>query len=112
EALIARDSVLSARAARRRRIEIGADAPDATLSADGGAVLIAGSSGFGKSTLATALLEKLAAQGFQLCIVDPEGDYDELEPAIIVGDAKHEPVALEAMNILERDGLVLGVADD
>jgi hypothetical protein len=65
-------------------------------------VLIAGSSGLGKSTLATALIEKLVAQGFQLCIIDPEADYDELKPAIVLGDARHEPVAHEALSVLEK----------
>ncbi|TGU40992.1 DUF87 domain-containing protein, partial [bacterium M00.F.Ca.ET.152.01.1.1] len=41
-------------------------------------VLIAGSSGIGKSTLATALTERLVEKGLQFCIFDPEGDYDGL----------------------------------
>jgi hydroxymethylpyrimidine pyrophosphatase-like HAD family hydrolase len=43
-----------------------------------GGILIAGSSGIGKSTLATALTERMAERGFEFCVLDPEGDYDEL----------------------------------
>ena len=57
------------------------------LSPHGGGVLIAGTSGIGKSTLATALTERFVEQGFQFCVLDPEGDYDELENAVVVGDA-------------------------
>jgi hypothetical protein len=104
DALLAEPSPLSASAARRRRIVIGAADPGATLSVDRGSVLIAGSSGFGKSTLATALVEKLCAQGFQICVIDPEGDYDELEPAIVLGDARRAPAVHEAMDVLETPG--------
>jgi hypothetical protein len=102
DALLAEPSSLSARAAGRRQIAVGAKYPDAVLRVDQGDVLIAGSSGFGKSTLATALIEKLAGQGFQLAIIDPEADYDELQPSIVLGDAKHEPVADEAMDVLDK----------
>lgn len=102
DALIAERSELAASAAKRREIVIGAHDPDATLNADGGGVLIAGSSGFGKSTLASALIEKLMAQGYQLCVLDPEGDYQELEEAIVLGDAKHEPVVHEARDVLDE----------
>ncbi|TIP61728.1 MAG: DUF87 domain-containing protein, partial [Mesorhizobium sp.] len=44
-------------------------------------VLIAGSSGIGKSTLATALTERFVENRFQFCVFDPEGDYDGLEDA-------------------------------
>lgn len=102
DAMLADESVLAASAAERRRIPIGAEDPAASIRAGGGGVLVAGSSGLGKSTLATALMEKLGGQEFQLCIFDPEGDYDDLEGLIVIGDAKHEPVIHEAMAVLER----------
>jgi hypothetical protein len=49
-------------------------------------VLIAGSSGIGKSTLATALTERFVEGKFQFCVFDPEGDYDGLEGAVRLGD--------------------------
>ena len=53
-----------------------------------GYVLISGTSGGGKSTLATGLLERMAENAFQFCVFDPEGDYTELEDAVVFGDAK------------------------
>src|SRR5688572_22435083 len=64
--------------------------------------LIAGSSGFGKSTLATALTERFAEKGFQFCIFDPEGDYDDLENAVAVGDAATAPENQQVMKLLAR----------
>ncbi|HEY9237101.1 MAG TPA: HAD hydrolase family protein [Phenylobacterium sp.] len=101
ETMLAEPSQLAILAAHRRRVLVGPDA-DAAILPDQGTVLIAGSSGLGKSTLATALLEKLQAQGFQLCVLDPEGDYDDLEGAVVIGDAKHEPVIHEALAVLEK----------
>lgn len=101
DAILSDDSQAVAAAARRRRITLGED-DEAALTVDGGAVLIAGSSGIGKSTLATAIVEKLAAQGFQLCVLDPEGDYDDLEGAVVLGDARNTPVANEVIDFLQR----------
>jgi hydroxymethylpyrimidine pyrophosphatase-like HAD family hydrolase/energy-coupling factor transporter ATP-binding protein EcfA2 len=64
-------------------------------------LLIAGSSGVGKSTLATALTERFVEGGYQFCIVDPEGDYDGLNGAVGVGDAKTEPTAAQAVSLLD-----------
>jgi hydroxymethylpyrimidine pyrophosphatase-like HAD family hydrolase len=101
DALLADESPLAAAAAERRKIRLGGDEA-AALRADTGAVLIAGASGIGKSTLATAIIEKLADQGFQVCVLDPEGDYDDLQDAIVLGDADHAPVAAEALDILRK----------
>ena len=103
DALIADESLPTSRAAARRAIPIGSD-PDAVLRPDQGGVLIAGSSGIGKSTLATALIEKLAAQGFQIAVLDPEGDYAELQGAIVLGDGKNSPTAEEALSFLGKPG--------
>ena len=64
--------------------------------------LICGLSGGGKSTLATALLERMIAQDFQVCVVDPEGDYADLGAAIVFGDAKSPPPLAEVLKLLER----------
>jgi hypothetical protein len=39
-------------------------------------VLIAGPAASGKSTLALGLMERLAQRAHQICVVDPEGDYE------------------------------------
>ena len=64
------------------------------LRPDRGSVLITGTSGGGKTTLATAILERLAAADFQLCLFDPEGDYGAFD-AVTFGDAD-TPVSPEA----------------
>lgn len=64
-------------------------------------VLIAGNSGIGKSTLATALTEKMVANGFQFCVFDPEGDYENLENAIGVGEIKSPPSQKQVIELLE-----------
>ena len=64
-------------------------------------VLITGSSGGGKSTVVTALLEQMINRNLQFCVVDPEGDYAEF-PAVVVGDAKQEPRLSEVMDLLSN----------
>jgi hypothetical protein len=64
--------------------------------------LITGSSGAGKSTVVTALLEQMNDLAFQFCVVDPEGDYSEFADAIVVGDAKQEPRLAEIMGLLAK----------
>lgn len=65
-------------------------------------VLIAGSSQGGKTTLATGLIERLIDRGYQICIIDPEGDYSELEGAVVLGDAKSPPTVNEVLEVLAK----------
>jgi hypothetical protein len=65
-----------------------------------GSVLIAGQSGIGKSTLATALTEQMAERAFQFCVFDPEGDYAELERAVSLGDPATPPQDDEVLKLL------------
>ena len=65
-------------------------------------ILLAGTSGGGKSTLATAMLERIAEQNYQFCIFDPEGDYETFENAIVLGDSKRAPSVKEVMDVLEN----------
>ena len=66
-----------------------------------GGLLIAGSSGGGKSTIATAIVEWIVDQGFQLCAIDPEGDYTDLDGTVVLGDAKSPPRLPEIVQLLE-----------
>ncbi|RWD62127.1 MAG: HAD-IIB family hydrolase [Mesorhizobium sp.] len=65
-------------------------------------VLIAGRSGIGKSTLATALTERLVEKGLQFCIFDPEGDYDGLQGAVPLGDASSAPSKDQLLELIDR----------
>ena len=71
------------------------DGGEVRLRPDRGSVLITGTSGGGKSTLATAILERLAEAGFELCVFDPEGDYGAFD-AVTFGDAA-TPVSPDAV---------------
>ncbi len=101
DALLSDERVFTALAAKRRKIALGKD-DGAVLQPESGAVLIAGASGIGKSTLATAIIEKLAGQGFQICVLDPEGDYHDLNKANVLGDAQRAPVVEEVLDILRK----------
>ncbi|MDQ0391076.1 HAD-IIB family hydrolase [Labrys monachus] len=74
-----------------------------------GNVLIVGPSACGKSTLATALSERMADKKFEFCIVDPEGDYVELEHAISIGNRETPPSLTEAIKLLDEVGVNLVV---
>ncbi len=65
-------------------------------------LLVTGSSGGGKSTIVTSLLEQIRELGYQFCVVDPEGDYGGLGDAVVLGDAKQLPRIRESMELLRR----------
>ena len=88
----------------RRRILLGAreDGREVHLPPGRTSLLIAGSSGSGKSTLATGVLERLRAEGYQFCVIDPEGDYEGLADAIAFGSADRGPTPAEILTALEK----------
>jgi HAD superfamily hydrolase (TIGR01484 family) len=89
---------------QRHGILVGRDRRnnDIILEPHRGTVLIAGSSGIGKSTLATALTERMAEKSLEFCVFDPEGDYSELDGAVCVGDAKSPPSPDESIALLRK----------
>ena len=48
-------------------------------------LLAAGSSGGGKSTFLMGLMERLCQCRYQYCSIDPEGDYDHMDGAVVLG---------------------------
>lgn len=86
----------------RDGILLGAAAGKETYLSPTDTVLIAGSSGIGKSTLATALTERFVENGFQFCIFDPEGDYEGLQGAVRLGDAASAPTKEQLLDLIER----------
>ncbi|HLW52310.1 MAG TPA: HAD-IIB family hydrolase [Candidatus Angelobacter sp.] len=54
-------------------------------------ILIAGPSASGKSTTVAGILEQLAEQKYQFCLIDPEGDYEYFAGALSFGTAKEKP---------------------
>jgi len=65
-------------------------------------LLVTGSSGSGKSTIVTALLEQLRELHYQFCVVDPEGDYGNVREAVVIGNAKQVPDPQEAIKLLAK----------
>ncbi len=72
------------------------------LPAYGASLLVAGTSGSGKSTLANGLLKRITDAGYQLCVVDPEGDYEAVASAVVHGDSEHSPRVDEVLQRLEH----------
>ena len=64
-------------------------------------ILIAGPSGSGKSTVTAGIVEHLIKQSYQVCIIDPEGDYGTLEDVITLGNRKDAVGITEVLTILE-----------
>jgi HAD superfamily hydrolase (TIGR01484 family) len=87
---------------RRDGIVLGTDDGDEVELWPTDTVLIAGSSGIGKSTLATALCERFVERRFQFCIIDPEGDYDGLNGAVGVGDGSTTPTRTQILALLDK----------
>jgi HAD superfamily hydrolase (TIGR01484 family) len=89
---------------RRHEILLGRDKNGAemTLPSYGVSALVVGTSGGGKSTLTTGLIERLAAKQYGFCVIDPEGDYDVLEDAAVLGGADRAPSVDECMQLLAK----------
>lgn len=70
------------------------------LDPRGSGLLIAGTSGCGKSTAVTAIIENLAEQEYQFVLIDPEGDFESLGGAAPIGNTQHAPTVDEAVTQL------------
>jgi HAD superfamily hydrolase (TIGR01484 family) len=93
----------------RHRIEIGkADGESVGISGRS-RVLLVGPSGGGKSTLVLAFLEELDRQAYQFLLVDPEGDYEQLEGGVVLGRGDQLPVMDELEQILADPAKSLAV---
>lgn len=77
----------------------------------GHSVLIAGPSGSGKSTAATSFLERLIEHRYQFCIIDPEGDYENLNDSVVLGTSHRGPTVDEVLRLVEtsRENTVLNL---
>ncbi len=97
----------------RHRVALGESAAGGPLllSPYGRGVLIAGPSGCGKSTLAGGVIERLRNAGYQLCVIDPEGDFQDVEGLTALGARDRIPAVKEAMEVLNdpRQNLALNL---
>ncbi|MBW9106077.1 HAD hydrolase family protein [Paraburkholderia phenoliruptrix] len=102
EAVEATRATENTKAARATGPTGATQAPDIYCAAHGSVVLLAGESGCGKSTACAGLLERLAGMHQLLCIIDPEGDYQNDDETIVVGDAHTAPLIEEIVQLLLR----------
>ena len=102
--LLADDLAARAPLLRRHELLLGTDSAGAklTLPPYGVSALVVGTSGGGKSTLTTGLIERLNAQHYTFCVIDPEGDYDVLADAAVIGSPDRAPSVDECMQLLAK----------
>ncbi|WP_018174178.1 MULTISPECIES: HAD family hydrolase [unclassified Thioalkalivibrio] len=79
------------------------------LSPFGHNMLVAGPSSSGKSTFAAGIIERLIEKDFQVCIVDPEGDYGTLADVVALGNQWRAPAVTEILSILEDPKINLSI---
>lgn len=78
------------------------EAGEVNLRGYGRNVLVCGQSGSGKSTAVTGLLERMMAKKYQVCLIDPEGDYENLPGCRTLGDEKRPPSIEHVKQVLEE----------
>jgi len=88
----------------RHQIPIGTDGANNpfSLKPRGQRILISGGSGSGKSTMATAILEQLISREYQCCLLDPEGDFDNFDRAVVLGTARRAPDPEQVIDALKE----------
>lgn len=87
----------------KQRLLVGtSESKEVCLSPFGGPVLICGPSGSGKSTLANRIVDAVMEDACQFCLVDPEGDFDSFQGAIVLGGPNSAPQIEEVLHALEQ----------
>ncbi|MGH7848163.1 MAG: HAD-IIB family hydrolase [Candidatus Binatia bacterium] len=82
-------------------IGLGPNGAPVTVPPYGLNILIAGPSGSGKSTVTAGIVERLIDGTYQVCIVDPEGDYATLPEVLTLGSPGHAVTVNQALAVLE-----------
>ena len=95
----------------RHLLQIGrrADGTKVQIPPYGRNVLVAGPSGSGKSTLTVGLVERLMEKAYQVCVIDPEGDYGTLAGLMCLGSQQRAPSVQEVLSMLEDPATNVGV---
>ena len=65
-------------------------------------ILLSGVSGSGKTTFTLAIIESLIRKSYQFCLIDPEGDYLNLEGALVIGNETSIPPVEELIPLLNE----------
>ncbi len=101
--LVASDLVEFGDGLKRHEFVLGkkTDGARFTMSPYGSRMVVAGPSGSGKSTFVSLLIERLVEREYQVCVIDPEGDYDEMESFVTLGRPGHKPDMPAILNVLD-----------
>ncbi|MBS0208008.1 MAG: HAD family hydrolase [Planctomycetes bacterium] len=96
---------------RKNLVPIGRRVDGATVTVPpyGQNILIAGPSGSGKSTVTAGVIERLTKLAYQVCVIDPEGDYGTLQDVITLGNQNHAVSVNEVLALLEDPKITLNV---
>ncbi len=95
----------------RHAIPLGqrTDGTEVRLAPYGHNALVAGPPGCGKSTVAAGIVERLVARDYQVCIIDPEGDYGTLRDVVPIGDRHRAPSVDEVLSVLRAPDMNLAI---
>jgi hydroxymethylpyrimidine pyrophosphatase-like HAD family hydrolase len=104
---MAENDLASSKSPDAQRLGFGVDESGSrvTLEPYGDCILVCGASASGKSTVARRVVESLQQLGYQLCLIDPEGDYEEQPGAVVIGKPDAEPNRDEVVQLLEDYGV-------
>jgi HAD superfamily hydrolase (TIGR01484 family) len=69
----------------------GGERSDVRILPNRNSVLVAGVSASGKSSAVAGILEACEERGYQFCLIDPEGDFEGLAGALVVGSPVEQP---------------------
>jgi hydroxymethylpyrimidine pyrophosphatase-like HAD family hydrolase len=86
-----------------RAIHMGASAEneEVRIPVYGTRVLVTGGPASGKSNFAMRMIEQLIELDYQVCIVDPEGDYQTLSDPVVLGTHEQVPALDEVIQVIE-----------
>jgi HAD superfamily hydrolase (TIGR01484 family) len=71
--------------------EVGAQDRPVHFVPNRNSVLVAGASASGKSSAVAGILEEFAEKGYQFCVIDPEGDFENFGGAMPIGSPSDPP---------------------
>jgi HAD superfamily hydrolase (TIGR01484 family) len=77
---------------------------DIHIDPEGKTLLLCGQSGGGKSTFVAGLVERLMARDYQACVIDPEGDYENMDGFLTLGTDNQPPPFEQVFQLLENPG--------
>ncbi|HEX2475064.1 MAG TPA: HAD family hydrolase, partial [Lacipirellulaceae bacterium] len=86
-----------------RGISMGTDLAggDFCIPVYGTRVLVTGGPAGGKSKFAVAMLEQLFDKCYQVCVVDPEGDYQGMKDPVVLGTLEQAPADEDVIQVLD-----------